>query len=257
MRRPARPLPRRYGRAPWRPRLNAAGDGGSACRAAIAARRHRFDGPRRARGPGRRALCRRLRFARGYVGGKLRTDPATQRSRRAAAAASVPWPIWAAAVVSSGLPCHGRPGGAAAPASTATRPRSVMRYGPQPGCRPDSPSPISPRRRFPPATPPCSSMSCTSCPRHAAAPARTRGHGGPRAAVLIRAFDPAAAGAPGSASPWNWAGRAVRRDRADVDPLPLQATRGTLRARPASAFRSPPGPRSPPNVLLVAERASP
>ena len=152
--------------------------------------------------------------------------------------ASASWPIWAAAVVSSGLPLLTAGLAERLPASTATRPRSVMRCGAAAGCPPDSPSPISPRRRSRLRHRLAHRCPVPAARGHAVAPARTRGHGGPKPHA-DPGFDPGRGWRASSASPWNGlAGRsAVTAPRSG--PLPLQALAAPVRGGRLQRFGHP------------------
>ena len=155
--------------------------------------------------------------------------------------------------------CRSRPAWrSSSPASTATRPRSVMRSGRSQGCRPGfavadlATAPI----------PACDTVLAHRCPVPAAGAGSSalleRVAMAARSRVLIRAFDPGRGWrARLGLAMEGLAGRSAA-DRAAIEPLPLQVTRGTLRGGRLQRFGHPLLGRHPlPNVLLVAERASP
>ena len=199
------------------------------------------------------------RFARGYVGGKLRSDPATQAVLRLAAAArfgavadlgcgrgQLGLALLTAGLAErlTGLDCDAAKVGdamraaAGLPAGFAV---ADLATAPIPAC--DTALLIDVLYQLP------AGMQLPLLERVAMA-ARSR--------VLIRAFDPGRGWRARFGLAMEWAGRAVRRDRTAIDPLPLQALAAPFEAAGFSVSVTPCWGRTPlPNVLLVAERASP
>jgi len=196
------------------------------------------------------------RFVRGFVGGKLRTDPATEAVLRRAAAA----PFGTVADLGCG---RGQLGLALLTAGLAERVTGLDRDGAKvaDAARAASglPAAYAVADLGTAPVPACDTallidilLQMPEAAQHAllarvAAAARRR--------VLIRAFDPDCGWRARLGFAMERVGRVVRRDGAEIRPLPLHVIAGPFEAAGFAVSVTPCWGRTPlPNVLLAAER---
>ncbi len=196
------------------------------------------------------------RFAQGFVGGKLRTDPATVAVLRHAAAA----PFGAVADLGCG---RGQLGLALLAAGLAARVEGLDRDGAKIAdaarAAAGLPAAYAVADLAAAPVPECDTALLIDVLLQMPEPAQrallARVAAAARRRVLVRAFDPDRGWRARVGFAMERLGRAVRRDGVEIAPLPLRTLAAPFEAAGFAVSVAPCWGRTPlPNVLLVAER---